>query len=204
MRLLAWLLIAYAVLGILLVIAALVIGAPLVARVDRLTAAATGSMDAAAGAASSAASSFDGFDASLADAQRSTQQAATLSRSSATTLDALADAMSINVLGSQPFLPLAANFRTTAGQLRDLGDGMGGIGQALADNRADMADVGVQLHELASELDALRGHVAAERGGAAPPLSWLFYGFLAWQLLPILAAGIGGRLLLGRAWLAAK
>jgi hypothetical protein len=199
MRMLAWLLLAYAVIGIVLVAAAALIGGPMVARVDRLASSATGSMDAAADAAASAADSFAAFDDSLADAQRSTEQAATLSRSAADTLDSLADAMSINVLGNQPFLSLADDFSTTAGQLRDLGQSIGGIGQSLASNRTDAADVGRQLDRLATELNNLRGGVRTEQEGAAPPLSWLFYGFLAWQLLPIVAAGIAGRLLLARA-----
>src|SRR4051812_40067583 len=107
MRLLAWLLIAYALLGMVLLLVAALVGGPLIARVDRLASSATGSMDAAAAAAASAADSFDRFDDSLADAQSSTEQAATLSRSAADTLDSLSDTMSISVLGNQPFLPLA-------------------------------------------------------------------------------------------------
>jgi hypothetical protein len=198
LRTVGWLLVAYAVIGAVLLLVALVVGGPLMARADRLATSASDSLDAAAAAAASAADSFDGFDDSLADAQRSTEQAATLSKGAADTLDSLADAMSINVLGNQPFVSLADDFRTTAGQLRDLGGSMGGIGQALANNRTDAADVGTQLDRLASELALLRGGVAAEHGGASPPLSWLFYGFLAWQLLPMVAAAIGGRLLLAR------
>jgi hypothetical protein len=32
--------------------------------------------------------------------------------------------------------------------------------------------------------------VAAERVAGGLPLSWLYYGFLLWQLLPIAAAGV--------------
>jgi hypothetical protein len=180
-------------------VVALVIGGPLMARVDRLTSAASGSMDAAAEAAGAAATSFTGIDASLTQAQRSTDRAANLSRDAARTMDSLANAMAINVLGTQPLLPLADDFRTTGGQLRDMADSLGGIGQALSTNKADVSAVGVQLDRLAQELDELRGGIGQERAGASPPLSWLFYGFLAWQLLPIAASAVAGRLLLARA-----
>jgi hypothetical protein len=199
MRLLAWLLLAYAGIGALLVVAALAVGGPLIARADRLAASASGSMDAAAAAASAAADSLTGFDTSLVEARRSTDQAATLSGDAARTFDSVADAMSLSVLGTQPLLSLADDFRTTAGQMRDLDDSLGGIGQALGSNQADLATVRAQLDRLAHEMGDFRLGVAQEQGGASPPLSWLFYGFLAWQLLPIGAAAIGGRLLLARA-----
>jgi hypothetical protein len=44
---------------------------------------------------------------------------------------------------------------------------------------------------LADELEAFEGRVTAERVAGGLPLSWLYYGFLLWQLLPIAAAGIG-------------
>src|SRR5215208_5816050 len=106
MRMLGWLLLLYAIVGAGLVVASVVIGGPLVARVDRLAASASGSMDAAATAADAAADAFTGFDASLAEARRSTEEAATLSRNTSGTLAALSDAMALTVLGSQPLLPL--------------------------------------------------------------------------------------------------
>jgi hypothetical protein len=196
MRMLGWLLLAYAALGTILVVVALIVGGPMVARVDRLASSASGSMDAAARAAAAAAESLHGFDGSLAQAQQSTGQAAALSRTSADALDALSNAMGLNVLGAQPFLPLADRFKTTAEQMRDMGDSLGGIGQSLATNRTDAGAVSQQLDRLASEMAALQGGIAKEQSGASPPLGLLFYGFLAWQLLPIISAGIGGRLLL--------
>jgi hypothetical protein len=202
-RTLGWLLIAYSLLGVVLLVLALVVGGPMVARADGLASSAAGSMDAAAEAASAAADSFIGFDSSLEQAKASTDQAASLSRDAAGTLASLADAMSLNVLGAQPLLPLADDFRTTSDQMRQMGDNLEGIGAALTANREDVAAVGSQLAELAEQLDALRGGIGREQAGAGPPLSWLFYGFLLWQLLPITAAAVGGRLLLARARLAA-
>jgi hypothetical protein len=198
MRMLGWLLLLYAMLGAGLVIASLAIGGPLVARVDRLATSASGSMDAAARAADAAADSFTGFDASLAEARRSTEEAAALSRDTSGTLQSLSEAMSLSVLGNQPLLPLADDFATSADQLREMGDNLEGIGAALTTNQDQIADVGAELRILADQLASLRGGVAAERAGAGLPLAWLFYGFIAWQLLPIGAAAIGGRMLLHR------
>jgi hypothetical protein len=204
MRTLAWLLLAYAAVGVILVALGLLVGGPLMARADRLASSASGSLDSAAAAAAAAADSIGGFDDSLSRARSSTDEAARLSADAARTMDSLADAMGVNLLGTQPLLPMADGFRTTAGQLRDLGGSLGGIGQALGTNQADLAAVGTQLDRLAQELGDLRGSIGQERAGASPPLSWLFYGFLAWQLLPIAAAALGGRWLLARTRAAAE
>jgi hypothetical protein len=196
MRTLGWLLLLYAAAGAVLVVAAVTIGGPLVGRLDRLSTSAAGSMDAAAQAAEAAASAFTGFDASLAEARRSTDEAASLSRDASGTMQALSQAMSISVLGTQPLLPLSDEFATSARQLQRMGDNLEGIGQALTTNREDVASVGRELRTLADELQQLSGGVAAEQGGAHPPLSWLFYGFVIWQLLPIAAAAAGGYLIL--------
>ncbi len=199
MRTLGWLLVAYAGIGAIFVVVAVVVGGPLMARADRLATSASGSLDSAAAAAAAAADSLGGFDDSLQKARGSTEQAATLTADAARTMDSLADAMGVNVLGAQPLLPLAGGFRTNAEQLRDLGGSLGGIGEALGTNQADLAAVGVQLHRLAQELGELRGGIGQEQAGASPPLSLLFYGFVAWQLLLIAGAAAGGRWLLVRA-----
>lgn len=204
MRTLAWLLLAYAGVGVVLVVLALVVGGPLMARADRLASSASGSLDSAAAAAGAAAGSIGGFGDSLTRARSSTEQASRLTDDAARTMDSLADAMGVNLLGTQPLLPMADGFRTTAGQLRDLGGSLGGIGQALGTNQTDLSAVGDQLDRLATELADLRGGIGREQAGASPPLSWLFYGFLAWQLLPIAAAAVGGRWLLARTRAAAE
>jgi hypothetical protein len=196
MRMLGWLLLLYAILGAGLVVASVAIGGPIVVRVDRLATSASGSIDTAARAADAAADAFTGFDTSLAEARRSTDEAAALSRDTSGTLQSLSEAMSLSVLGSQPLLPLADDFATSADQLRRMGDNLEGIGTALTTNQDQIAAVGGELRLLADQLADLRSGMAAERAGARPPLSWLFYGFLAWQLLPIGAAAVGSRILL--------
>jgi hypothetical protein len=203
MRMLGWLLVAYAAAGSLLLVGALLIGGPLVGRVERLAASATGSMASAANAAGSAADAFDGFDASLSQARASTTDAAAISRDTARTLQSLSDAMSLSILGSQPLLPLADEFATSARQLEEMGGNLDGIGEALGANQEDVASLGDELRELARQLDQLQvavdGEVQRQEGGTAPPLGLLFYGFVAWQLLAVAAAGATGAVLLRRA-----
>lgn len=191
MRVLAWLLTAYAVLGGIILVAAVLVGGPLVSRVDRLTTSALDTLSAASEAATAAADTFDGFDVSVQEAQASTDDAVVLSRDAASTLDGLAAAMSLSIFGAQPLLPLAAQFEDSAGQMRELGDSLDGIGEALGGNRADIARLGTRMRTLAERLETLEERIGSERTGGGVPLSWLFYGFLLWQVLPILAAGIG-------------
>ena len=191
MRILAWLLAAYAVAGVLLIVAAFLIGGPLVSRLDRVTTSALTSISAATEAADSAADAFDGFDTSLQQARESSTNAANLSRETSATLDSLAAAMSLSLFGSQPLLPLADQFEQSADQLRQMGDNLDGIGEALSGNRDDIARVGVRMRTLADRLDQLEGRIGSERLAGGLPLSWLFYGFMLWQLLPIAAAGVG-------------
>ena len=191
MRVLAWLLAAYAALGVVFIAVALLVGGPLVTRLDRVTTSALGTMSAATSAADAAADAFDGFDASINRARQSATDAATLSRETSGTLDGLATAMSLSLFGTQPLLPLADQFQRSAEEMRQLGDNLEGIGQALSGNRDDIARVGVRMRTLADRLEALQERIGAERLAGGLPLSWLFYGFLLWQLLPIGAAGVG-------------
>jgi hypothetical protein len=191
MRFLAWLLALYAVAGTVLVVAAFLVGGPLVDRVDRLTNSATRTMDAATAAAHAAADALDGFDTSLGEARDSATEASDLSRETAGTVDALAAAMTLSVLGSQPLLPLADEFSATAGRMRELGDNLEAVGTALATNRGDLVAVSAEMRELADSMDELGGRVREERTSGDIPLTWLYYGFLVWQVLPITAAAIG-------------
>ncbi len=191
MRILAWLLAVYAAAGTVLVVAALLVGGPLVDRVNRLTASATRTMDAATAAADAAANALENFDTSLLEARDSATDAGNLSRETAGTMDALAAAMSLSVLGSQPLLPLADEFSVSANRMRQLGDNMDAIGSALTTNRDDLATVSAEMRELADSMVALGGRIRAERTGGDIPLTWLYYGFLVWQVLPITAAAVG-------------
>lgn len=195
---LGWLLASYAVVGALLAILSLAVGGPLMTRAEQLAGSATGSMQSAADAAEAAADAFDGFDASLDEAERSTAEAATISRDTAGTLRSLSDAMAISIFGNQPLLPLADEFARSADQLDQMGANLDAIGQALTTNQEDVASLAVELRSLADQLGKLRGAVDQEQAGSAsaPPLRLLLFGFVAWQLLTVTAAGVGAWLVL--------
>jgi uncharacterized phage infection (PIP) family protein YhgE len=195
-RTLGWLLIVYAVIGVMLLMAAVAVGLPMVARVQRIAGSAGGSIQAAAGSAQAATDALAGFDDSLAQAQQSAADAATLSRNAAQTLDELSAAMSVSILGTQPLVGLADNFSASADQLVQLGDSLEQIGQAMATSQGDVDSVAKELHVLTTDLTELAGATQAELTGASPPLIWLFVGFLAWQAVQVVAAGLAGLLIL--------
>ncbi|HEY8179311.1 MAG TPA: hypothetical protein VIH33_02835 [Candidatus Limnocylindria bacterium] len=199
MRTLGWLLVVYAALGLLLVVAAVAVGLPMVARVQRIADSANGSIQAAAGSARAASLALTGFDDSLTQAQQSAADAAALSRDASRTLDGLSAAMSVSILGTQPLVGLADDFAASADQLVQLGDSLEQIGQAMATSQGDVAQVTVELQGLTDQLTELAGATQAELAGADPPLTWLFIGFLAWQAVQVVAAGLAGLLILRNA-----
>ena len=196
MRTLGWLLVVYAALGLLLLVAALAVGLPMVGRVERIADSASGSIEAAAVSAQAASDALAGFDDSLTQAQQSASDAASLSRDAAQTLDGLAEAMGISILGTQPLVGLADDFAASADQLVRLGDSLEQIGLAMVTSQGDVDRVAVELRGLTDQLTELAGATEAELAGANPPLSWLFLGFLAWQAVQVVAAGLAGMLLL--------
>ena len=196
MRTLGWLLIVYAALGLMLLVAAVAVGMPMVGRVQRIADSANGSIQAAAGSARAASQALAGFDDSLTQAQQSASDAAALSRDAAQTLDGLSAAMSVSILGTQPLVGLADDFAASADQLVQLGDSLEHIGQAMVTSQGDVDQVAVELQGLTDQLTDLAGATEAELAGANPPLSWLFVGFLAWQAVQVVAAGLAGMLLL--------
>jgi hypothetical protein len=198
-RMLGWLLVVYAAVGLMLLVAALAVGLPMVGRVQRIADSANGSIQAAALSAQAAGNALAGFDDSLAQAQRSAADAATLSRDAAGTLDGLAAAMNVSILGTQPLVGLADEFAASADQMARLGDSLEGIGQAMVSSQGDVDQVAVELQALTDQLTELAGATEDELAGANPPLSWLFGGFLAWQAVQVVAAGLAGLLLLRNA-----
>ena len=199
MRALGWLLVVYAFLGVLLLVAAVAVGLPMVGRVQRIAESASGSIEAAARSAQAASTALAGVDDSLTQAQASAVNAATLSRNAAQTLGNLSEAMGVSILGTQPLIGLADDFADSADQLVLLGDSLEQIGQAMATSQGDVDEVAVELQGLTDQLTELAGSTEAELAGADPPLTWLFAGFLAWQAVQVVAAGLAGLLILRNA-----
>lgn len=196
-RRLAWGLIAYGLVGLVLVVGGALIGLQAAGRVERVASAADGALVAAARSTRAAAESFTSIDGSLASAQLSAGQAATLADEASGTLDALAASMRLSIFGSQPLLPMATEFETSADQAAELAVTLASVGGSLDATRDDVAAIGLELESLGRQLEALRG--ADPDAGAGPPLT-LFVGLLlAWLAVPAVGALVFGIALLRRA-----
>ncbi|MEO6294545.1 MAG: hypothetical protein ABIP01_05900 [Candidatus Limnocylindria bacterium] len=195
-RPLAWGLIAYGLLGLLLVIGGAVIGLDVGGRIERLASSADGTLTAAARSTRAAADSFASIDGSLSEAQASADGAAILARDAGATLDSLAVAMQLTFFGAQPLLPLADEFTASADQAEQLGGRLDAVGSSLGDTRTDVAIIGVELESLSSEIESLQGAGGAD--GGSPPLRVFVGLLLAWIAIPAVAALLVGLDLLRR------
>jgi hypothetical protein len=144
-----------------------------------------------------AATAFEGFDTSLGEAELSSSEAADLARDSAGTMEALARAMAIQVFGTQPFLPLSADFEQAAEQLAALGDDLEGIGSALGRNRGDVRLVATELSRTEQDLGELEAAFGIASGGSpsgsaagAASSGWALFGWLGLQAVSCIAAGV--------------
>ena len=189
---LAWGLIVYGVLGLLLVIGGAVVGLDAAGRVERLAITAGGTLDAAARSTRAAAQSFTSIDSSLSEAGASADAAAVLAREAGATLDSLALAMRLSVFGAQPLISLADEFATSADQAVDLADQLDSVGGSLGETRTDVAVIGVELETLSRELEALEG----SGDESAPPLRLMIGLLVAWLAVPAAGAIMFGLALL--------
>lgn len=189
---LAWGLVAYGVVGLVLSIIGFTFGLDAADRLERLTAATDATLEAAARSTAAAADSFEAIDASLVNAEDSVAQAATLSADAGATLDALSAAMNLSVFGAQPLQPLADEFADAADQAEALATTLGTTVGSVADVRTDAEAIGVELEALAGELDALRASVPPD----PVPVRGLVVLLLAYLTLPAVAALLAGSLML--------
>lgn len=189
-RALAWALVLYGAAGLALAVTGAAVGLDVAARVERLAADADGTLAAAAGATRAAAESFENVDVSLSDAQESARAASALSRDASGTLRSLALAMELSLLGSQPLLPIADEFATSADQADDLAETLASVSGSLGDTRTDLTVVGTELAALADRLEGLRA--ADDDDGGPPPLRLFVMLLLLWLVLPAIAALVTG------------
>lgn len=191
-----WMLVAYAILGFALVVLGAVVGMEAAARVERFTADADATLAAAAGATEAAAESLGNVDASLSEARASADSAGTLARDASRTFDSLASAMSITVLGTQPLLPLAAEFTATADQAAELADTLDDVAASLGDTRGDVARISPEMERLGEEL----ANLGADPGGSggAPPVRLFVMVLLAWLLIQAAGSLLAGLSLIRR------
>ena len=197
-RLLAWMLAIYGLLGLLLVAAALIALGPLVARASAAADSAGDSLAAAATALDHASMAFDGFGHSLDDARTSSAHASQLLKNASATSAQLADAMSLNIFGAQPLLPIAQSFRRNTDELRGVSEDLNTMSEAIAHNSRDVTTVRDDLTILRDRVSQLARDAAASKDGprVEPALRVLLYGLTIWLGLLATASFVAGAVLL--------
>lgn len=188
------LLIAYAILGFVLVAFGAFTGLELAAQVERLSGTADQALSAAARATDAAADSFTSVDGSLSDAQTSADSAAGLAREAAGSLRSLAASMDVSILGTQPLQGLAAAFEENAEQADALAGTLDSVGASLGDTRTEVARIGPELSSLSEELRTLG--TEPEAAAAAPGLRLFVVLLLVWLVMQAFASLVAGLVLL--------
>lgn len=183
-RPLGWLLVAWGVVGVLLLTYGMGVGIGAASRAEALLTASRDALVAAEQSTRRAADALDGVADGVASAGASSQRAASLADDASATLDGLADAMTLNVFGAQPFLALSAQFASSAEEAAGLADELETLGASLTDMRTDAVDIGAELRTLA---DAL-ADAGLDAGAAQLPLTPLMALLLAWIALPTIGA----------------
>ena len=204
-RPLAWGLVAYGLVGIVLAAACaflLLRSMPLLASIDRqrteivhalgLTADAIADIELGAGRAGD----------SLRSAAASARSAATLSDDLAVTMASLRDtSTNLSILGSHPFGPLADDFDRVAGRASGLASSMTALAGSLDLNTADFESVRTDAVALRFQVTRLRDTLAGDGAALGDSLGGLLFVALAvllWLTVPAIAS-----LALGVAWLRA-
>src|SRR5438552_5369421 len=190
-------LVANGLLGIVLVAIALATLGPLLARASATADSAADSLTAAGQALDQTATAFDGFGKSLDDAKTSSAHAAQLVSDASTTSGQLADAMAINFLGTQPFLPISQSFRRNTDELRGLSEDLSTLSGAIGNNARDVGAVRDTVHVLRDRVQRLATDAAASPGAGrvGPELGVLAYGLTLWLgLLSVASFAAGLRL----------
>lgn len=190
------LLVAYGIVGIVLVVLTAVIGLDVASRVERLATDADATLAAAARSTDAAADSFTNIDASLWEAQSSSDTAAALARDASATLDSLASAMGLSAFGAQPLLPLVDEFSTSADQAAELAETLDAVAGSLNDTRTDVSRIGPELEQLSDELDGLGGLGAPTRESSTPSLRLAVALLLGWLFMPAVGSLVTGVLIL--------
>jgi hypothetical protein len=176
-------LVAYGLVGTVLLLALAATLAPWLANVDAL---ASSRSDVERTIVATRVA-FDGFGLSLADGERSATRAAAAARSSAAAARQLSSAMSISIFGAQPLLSLATGFQQQASDLEALGSSLDVLAASLGKNQGDVGTIRDQLALLAGRAAAI------ERSEPISPLAGpLLIAAFAWLLVQALACATVG------------
>ena len=143
-------------------------------------------------------------DASLGQATTAVDHAATVSHGLATSMYGLRDAMSITILGAQPFVGLSGSFDVSGQNLDQLGNDLTAISTALQTNSADVSTTAQNLTDLADSIHALMvsirdGPQLAISSGTLDALRLAVYALTGWMAILALGCLVAGIWLLNSA-----
>ncbi len=179
-------LLAWGVVGVLLLATGVTIGMDLANRAEAMISSSGQALVAAADSTRQAADALDGVGTGVGQAQASSLRAAALADNASATLEALAGSMSLSIFGSQPFLPLAADFTDSAAEAAALADELEAMGGTLETTSGDTGLLASELRELAAVLDD------STETAPAPPLRIGLLVMLVWVALPTIGALVVG------------
>ena len=192
---------AFGVVGLLLTAAAatLVLGslgalAGVASSLDRQRAELVDLIDPAAAALNRSADSAASASVSLTASAAAAEDAAALTTQLADSMEAMSQAASFQVFGTQPFGAAAASLAQVAASSRTLSNDLHTTATSISSNVSDSAGVAADLRDLARQLEAIG--TSAGAAGSASTLSAsaldfgraVLLGLLAWLAIPALIA----------------
>ena len=162
-------------------------------------------IDPAAAALNRSADSAANASISLTASAAAAEDAAGLTAQLATSMDAMSQAASFQVFGTQPFGAAAASLAQVAASSRTLSEDLHTTAATIAANVTDSAGVAADLRDLARQLESV-GRSASATGSAATLSATaldlgrvVLLGLLAWLAIPaVVALWLGVRL--SRGW----
>ncbi len=151
-------------------------------------------LDASATVVEDARIAVTGANDSLGETAEAAASAGGFMTSLGATMQAAAQALRVNVLGSQPFAGVAASFEQVAGQAAAVAIDLESAAASVASARDELATLGDDLGELRRKLDDIRGGFTSPI--AAGRWRLIAIAVLGWFAIPALVS-----LLIGFRWL---
>lgn len=181
-RPLAAALVAWGVLGLVLIGLVAVTVEPALATADALGQRET--VTEVQAALDTTVDALGGVNASVVDGRRAAEDAALAVRDIAATTEQLAQGMSLSIFGTQPFLPIAQGFRQQTASLQQLATDLDALTASLRRNESDVATLRTSALVLRERVDSVMPASAIPASTLRP----LLYALLAWLALPALGA----------------
>lgn len=175
-------LVAWGVLGLVLIGLIVVTVEPALATADALGQRET--VTDVQAALDTTVASLGGVGASVVEGRRAAEDAGIAVREIAATTDQLAQAMSLSLFGAQPFLPIAQGFERQTASLEQLALDLDALSTALRRNESDVAALRASAVVLRDRVDRIVPASAVPAADLRP----LLYALLGWLALPALGA----------------